>query len=200
MPEAEVSVIAQPRALATETIHDRVMVIARNRALAVHHLTVQQISGENLAISLDLEVDGRLSLLDAHQTATDLENAIAQEVGGSVEVETHIEPLLADRLAGMPLATEETGDILAVLQATAAPGDIIRDVHNVRARSTDEGTIVNFHCKVPPTMSVYDVHVAIDDLERAVRAARPDLRRIVGHAEPFGVAHPDRAPELRIAE
>jgi cation diffusion facilitator family transporter len=200
MSEAEVSVIAQPRALDTETIHDRVMVIARNRAIAVHHLTVQQIGRQNLAISLDLEVDGRLPLVAAHAIATDLENAIAQELGGAVEVETHIEPLLADRLAGTPLSPDDIDGILGILSAAAASGGIIRDVHNVRARDTEEGIIVNFHCKVPPDMSVYDVHVAIDDLERAVRVARPDLRRAVGHAEPFGIVHPDRAPELQIAE
>jgi cation diffusion facilitator family transporter len=199
MPEVEISVIAQPRALDTETIHDRVMVIARNRVIAVHHLTVQQISGHNLAISLDLEVDGRLALVDAHKIATDLENAIARELGGSVEVETHIEPLLADRLAGIPLSLDDTDEILAVLDRAASEGGVIRDVHNVRARSTEEGIIVNFHCKVPPEMPVYDVHVAIDDLERAVRRARPDLRRAIGHAEPFGIVHPDRAPELRVA-
>jgi cation diffusion facilitator family transporter len=201
MPEVEVSVIAMPRALDTETVHDRVMVISRNRALAVHHLTVQQISGQTLAVSLDLEVDGRLPLVEAHAIATNLENAIAQELGGGVEVETHIEPLLDNQLAGTPLSPNDTNGILDVLSsAAAASGGVIRDVHNVRARATEEGTIVNFHCKVPPTMSVYDVHVAIDDLERAVRAARPDLRRAVGHAEPYGIVHPDRAPELQIAE
>jgi cation diffusion facilitator family transporter len=200
MPEADVSIIAQPRALNTETIHERVMVIARNRALAVHHLTVQQVSGQALAISLDLEVDGRLALVDAHAIATDLENAIAQEIGTSVEVETHIEPLLADRLAGIPLSLDDTNEILDILKQAASSGGIIRDVHNVRARRTEEGIIVNFHCKVPPSMSVYDVHVAIDDLERAVREARPDLRRAVGHAEPYGIAHPDRAVELQIAD
>ena len=37
------------------------MVIARNRALAVHHVTVHRLR-DKLAVSLDLEVDGKLSL------------------------------------------------------------------------------------------------------------------------------------------
>ena len=59
MPNAEVTVTTEPRALDDETVLDRVMVIARNRALAVHHVTVQSISGR-LSVSLDLEVDGTL--------------------------------------------------------------------------------------------------------------------------------------------
>src|SRR5262249_29390108 len=45
-----------PRALDNETILERVMVIARNRAIAVHHVTVHSFGGQ-LSVSLDLEVD-----------------------------------------------------------------------------------------------------------------------------------------------
>ena len=198
MPEVEASVIAHPRALDDETIHDRVMIIARNMAVAVHHVTVQQVGEDHLAIALDIEVDGRLPLVDAHRIATDLENAIAAEMGRRVEVETHIEPLITDSLDGADLPEADRGEIVAILQAAAEAAADVRDVHNVRARRTDEGLFVNFHCKIRPDMSVYDAHVAIDDLERALRRARPDLRRAIGHAEPHGVSHPERAPELQI--
>src|SRR5262249_31673242 len=86
---AEVTVTTQPRALDDETILERVMVIARNRALAAHHVTVHALEGR-LAVSLDLEVDGALSLAAAHDIATGLEDAIREELGPGVEVETHI--------------------------------------------------------------------------------------------------------------
>src|SRR5882757_1243637 len=92
MPEAEVDVAIEPRALDDETVLERVMVIARNRALAVHHVTVHSIGGQ-LSISLDLEVDGSLSLGRAHEIADGLEAALGAELGYDVEVETHIEPL-----------------------------------------------------------------------------------------------------------
>ncbi|MDR3374575.1 MAG: cation diffusion facilitator family transporter [Ancalomicrobiaceae bacterium] len=196
MPEAEASVIAQPRALDDETIHDRVMVIARDRALAVHHVTVQQVAGQRLAISLDLEVVGAMPLDEAHRIATELENAIAFELATPLEIETHIEPLLLDRLSGLDLPLDETNEILTILARAADARGRARNVHNVRARRTDEGVIVNFHCKLPPGTSVNDVHTAIDDLERALTAARPDVKRAIGHAEPDGVVHPDRAPGL----
>ncbi|MDR3493193.1 MAG: cation diffusion facilitator family transporter [Ancalomicrobiaceae bacterium] len=196
IPEAEASVIAQPRALDDETIHDRVMVIARNRALAVHHVTVQQVDGQRLAISLDLEVAGTMPLDEAHRVATELENAIALELATPLEIETHIEPLQLDRLAGLDLPLDETNDILKILAQAADARGRAYNVHNVRARRTDDGIIVNFHCKLPPETSVHDVHTAIDELERALTAARGDVRRAIGHAEPYGVAHPDRAPGL----
>ena len=44
-PKAEVTVTTEPRALDDESVLERVMVIARNRALAVHHVTVHAIEG-----------------------------------------------------------------------------------------------------------------------------------------------------------
>jgi len=90
--EADVTVVTTPIALDNESMMDRVLVIARNRALAVHHVTVHDLKGR-LAVSLDLEVDGGLTLRAAHELADGLEAAIAAELGPGVEVETHIEPL-----------------------------------------------------------------------------------------------------------
>src|SRR5215213_8227948 len=103
--EAEVNVITEPRALSDETVLERVMVIARNRALAVHHVTVHAIGGR-LSISLDLEVDGSLSLGRAHEIADALEAALAAELGIEAEVETHIEPLQTRGLSGRDAPNE----------------------------------------------------------------------------------------------
>ena len=46
------------------------------------------------SVSLDIEVDGRMSLSAAHIVATRFETAIRDELGPSTEVETHIEPLV----------------------------------------------------------------------------------------------------------
>jgi cation diffusion facilitator family transporter len=61
MPEVEVTVVTAPRALDDETVMERIMVIARNRALAVHHVTVHHLD-DKLSVSLDLEVEGKLPL------------------------------------------------------------------------------------------------------------------------------------------
>ena len=96
MPRAEVGVDAAPRALDDETVQERVMVIARNQGLAVHHVTVHDIRGQR-SVSLDLEVDRKLALGAAHDIADKLEAALRDELGPDVEVETHIEPLQPPR-------------------------------------------------------------------------------------------------------
>ena len=99
MPHAEVTITTEPRALDDETVRERVMVIARDLGLAIHHVAVQSISGQ-LSVSADLEVDGAMTLNAAHDVASRLEEAVRNELGPGVEVETHIEPLPVDVLAG----------------------------------------------------------------------------------------------------
>ena len=184
MPGAESIVTTDPVALDNETVLDRVMVIARNRALAVHHVTVHDLK-DRLAISLDLEVDGKLSLREAHALADGLESAIAAELGATVEIDTHIEPLQPHWAAGREAPSERVKAVEIALAELAADGRILRDVHDVRVRETDEGEIVNFHCRVDPQLGVQTVHEKVDALERALRARSPSIKRVIGHAEPM---------------
>jgi len=183
IPGAEPTVTTDPVALDNETVLDRVMVIARNRALAVHHVTVHDLN-DRLAISLDLEVDGKLSLREAHALADGLESAIAAELGSAVEIDTHIEPLQPHRAAGREAPPERVKAVEIALAELAADGRMLRDVHNVRVRETDDGEIVNFHCRVHPALGVQSVHEKVDALERALKQRSPSIKRVIGHAEP----------------
>jgi cation diffusion facilitator family transporter len=183
MPRAEVGVDAAPRALSSETVQERVMVIARNQGVAVHHVTVHDIRGQ-LSVSLDLELDHKLALGSAHEVADRLEAALRQELGPAVEVETHIEPLQPPEAAGREAPPERARAVEIALAEAAAEGGMIRDIHSVRVRETDEGEIVNFHCYVDPALTVQAVHEKVDELERALRRRSPLIKRVIGHAEP----------------
>jgi cation diffusion facilitator family transporter len=183
MPEAEVTVTTAPRALDNETVLERVMVIARNQGRPVHHVTVHEIKGR-LSVSLDLEVDGAMSLARAHDVASELEDAVAAEFAGEVEVETHIEPLQTDRLAGSDAPPARVAAVRDALSALASEIAIVSDVHDVRVREATDGEIVNFHCRVDPSLSVRHVHEKVDEVERRLRQRWPSIKRVIGHAEP----------------
>jgi cation diffusion facilitator family transporter len=185
LPGAQISVSVVPRALDNETVMERVMVIARNRGLAVHHVTVQAI-GDRLSISLDIEVDGELSFLAAHDIADSLEAAIRDEFGPAVEVETHIEPMQMTGLAGRDAPAAHLAAIETALCELADASGMLRNVHDVRVRDTSEGEVVNFHCDVDPQNTVAAVHELVDGVERGLRRRFPEVRRVIGHAEPRG--------------
>jgi cation diffusion facilitator family transporter len=186
LPRAQISVGVTPRALDSETVMERVMVIARNRSTAVHHVTVQAI-GDRLSISLDLEVDGGLSFAAAHDIADGLEAAIRDEFGPTVEVETHLEPMQTKDLAGRDAPPAHIAVIETALTELACASGMLRNVHDVRVRHTSDGEVVNFHCDVDPENTVAAVHERVDSVERGLRRRFPGVRRVIGHAEPRGL-------------
>jgi len=180
--DADLTFAAIPVALNDESVRERIMVIARNSGLAVHHVTVHDLGGK-LIVSIDLEVDGEMALTAAHDIAQSLEQSICDEFGADVEVDTHIEPLEPELPHGTDAAAERVETIRAALARFAAD-TAIHDIHNVRVRDTEAGEIVNFHCRAAPSMSVTKVHENVDEIERALRRAFPTVKRVISHAEP----------------
>ena len=180
--DADLTFTALPVARDNETVRERIMVIARNSALAIHHVTVHDLGGR-LTVSIDLEVDGNLDLRKAHDIAHGLEQNIRDEFGADVEVDTHIEPLEPDVPMGTDATAARVEEIKAALSRYAADREI-HDIHNVRVRDTEAGEIVNFHCRAAPAMSVTLVHESVDGIERALRRAFPTVKRVISHAEP----------------
>ncbi|TAI64696.1 cation-efflux pump [Bradyrhizobium sp. Leo170] len=180
--DADLTFTAVPVARDNESVRERIMVIARNSGLAIHHVTVHAL-GEKLIVSIDLEVDGEMELTTAHAIAHDLERAIREDFGEDVEVDTHIEPLEPELPWGSDAAPDRVETIREALTRFAADGPI-HDIHNVRVRDSDAGEIVNFHCRAAPSMSVIKVHEGVDAIERALRRAFPTIKRVISHAEP----------------
>jgi cation diffusion facilitator family transporter len=183
MPATELTITTEPKALDSETVRERVMVIARDLGLAIHHVGVQTIGGR-LSVSADLEIDGAQPLAAAHEVASRLEDAVRRELGPEVEVETHIEPLPADLLAGRDAEPERIAEVRGLLASLATEFSALSEVHDVRVRETPAGEIVNFHCHVDPAFSVRAVHDLVDTLERRLRRQFPTIQRVIGHAEP----------------
>lgn len=183
IPGAKTVVMVEPRALDRETALERILLIAATKRVPVHHVTVQEIDGR-LAVALDVEVDGRMSLEAAHVIATRLETAIRDAFGPETEVETHIEPMDAKGLPGHDVPEPERRAIADTIQLIIAHHAGIATPHDVRVRETERGRVVVLHCQAPPRSIVADVHAAVDALEREIRATYPEVARLVIHAEP----------------
>ena len=180
--DADLTFTAVPVARDNESVRERIMVIARNSGLAIHHVTVHALD-EKLIVSIDLEVDGEMEHVADHAIAHDLERAIREDFGEDVEVDTHIEPLEPELPWGSDAAPGRVEIIREALTRFAADGPI-HDIHNGRGRNSDAGDIVNLHCRAVPSMSVIKVHEGVDAVERALRRAFPTIKRVISHAEP----------------
>jgi divalent metal cation (Fe/Co/Zn/Cd) transporter len=184
-PRADVTVTANPVALDNETVFQKVMLIAAQRSVAIHHLTVQHI-GDRLAVSFDLEVPGETPLAEAHDKASALEAAIRRDLGPNVEAESHIEPQPEVMLEGTNAKPSEFKRISGTLVRLAKQQKKLRNVHNVRVRRTDQGLFVHYHCLFSGRETVDEVHSAVDHIENGLQTAFPAIRRVIAHAEPAG--------------
>lgn len=178
------TITANPVQTANEKGIERVMTVAARLGVPVHHIGIHQ-TGTRSCISLDMEVDSRLTLAEAHDRASRLEAELRAEFGPDTEVETHVEPLMMDEPTSHSSEWAVVEEIGRVLAGGAADSTVIRDIHNVRVRSTGHGLVVNFHCRAAPDLDIAAVHAAVDQIERGLRKARPDIARVVGHAEPL---------------
>lgn len=185
--QADVSITTHPVALDDETVFDKVTIAARRRSLAIHHLTVQHLSGRT-SVSFDLEVDRDMRLKDAHEVASSLESALKRELGPEAEIDTHIEPMHSTGLEGEEAPAEERNIIEHWLRRYAAEIPNVNDVHNIRVRRHADGVFVTYHCRVNGEQSVETIHEAVDDLESRLRKKLPQIRRVVAHAEPLTAA------------
>ena len=68
------------------------------------------------SVGVDLELDARMSHAQAHDIASGLEASIRDELGPEIEVDTHIEPMEIEELAGRD-AARETADAIATALA-----------------------------------------------------------------------------------
>lgn len=182
-PGASVTIVPHARALDSESVLERVLLIAANRRMPIHHVTVQEVEGR-LSISLDLELDGRLTLGAAHAMATKLETAIRDAFGPDTEVESHIEPLDSQELVGRDASAAERAGIIDVIEELLGEIAEIGRAHDVRVRETARGSIVNMHVDAAAETPVWAVHRAVDELERRAKERCPAIHRIVTHAEP----------------
>ena len=184
-PNADMNIIINSVALDSETAIQKVAIIAAERGLAVHHLTVQEIEGR-LAVSFDLEVDGKMTLVEAHETATALEAAVRQGLDSTIEVESHIEPKPTTLFVGKSAKREVQIEISNTLKSLIARQKLMSGLHNVRVRETEEGLFVHYHCRFEPHMNVEQVHEVVDRVEIAFLKTHKTVRRVVAHAEPIG--------------
>ena len=183
-PRLDLTITANPVVLDDESVLEQVLLVAARRRVPVHHVTVQNIDG-TIAISLDMEINGALAHSEAHRLASGLEAAIRNEIGDGIEVETHIEPMQPEPLAGQDADPAERQTVAARLQHHAASIEGVSNIHQVRVRDTPLGRVINYHAYVSPALSVDEVHELIDQIDHAMRQDITGITRIVGHAEPL---------------
>lgn len=181
LPDADVVVHSVPREQRGENIFDRIRAVAARHNLNVHDVSVQDLSG-HLHVEQHLELDERLTLLEAHDQVTLLESAIRHDVPEISSILTHIES---------EPATIESGDEVVRdpglerrLRGVAAEFPEIVDMHDVRFKRVRDRLYVSCHCTLSDDLPLSRVHDIQTALEIRFKQDAPELFRVLIHPEP----------------
>jgi cation diffusion facilitator family transporter len=181
LPDADVIVHSIPRAQRGENIFDRIRGVAARHNFNVHDVSVQDLNGR-LHVEQHLELDERLTLLEAHDRVTLLESEIRGDVPEISSILTHIES---------EPATIETGDELVRnpglerrLKAVAAEFPEIVDMHDFDFKRVRDRLYVSCHCTLSDDLPLARVHDIQTALEIRFKQEAPELFRVLIHPEP----------------
>ena len=185
LPGADVIIHSVPTATVGESIFDRIRAVASRSNLVIHDVSVQQYEGA-LHIEQHLEVPETMSLQQAHDVATDLENALRREIPDVDTVLTHIESEPATIAYPAQFAANE--HLTRQLRETASHFPEIHDVHEITVTRGHGGAAnsvqINCHCTLPDDLPMSRVHEVITEFESEFRLHHPQVSRVLIHPEP----------------
>ncbi|GAB6165991.1 cation-efflux pump [Thermostilla marina] len=187
---ADIVVHVEPVKTPEEPPIRTIQVLAARHELSVHDIRFLQ-DGRETVLELHLEVPPSLTLAEAHAAVTRLENEVCRRLRDIDRIVSHIEPW-SDRFAAGVTAEMPQSLKRVFAEFTAEYGKGL-SVHDVQLRYASCGLSLSFHCELPGDTNIIDAHDMTRRFERRLRAAAPDLARVVIHVEPAG-AHRNGEP------
>jgi divalent metal cation (Fe/Co/Zn/Cd) transporter len=176
VPEADVVVHVEPGDVAA--LQERALAAALGvpRVREVHNVSVLSVGGRT-EVSLHLKLPGDLPLDQAHEIATQVEEAISDALGRIDAVETHLEPL-TEVGHGREADIDRRSVVAVVEEATG------REPRRLRVLHTDEGLVLFLTLGIDPAASLADAHSLASEVEARLRASRPEIADVIVHTEP----------------
>jgi cation diffusion facilitator family transporter len=157
--------------------------IARDEpGLEVRRLRVREAAGTHFVEAV-VGVSPDAALGQGH-AAADAVEASVQRALPHADVVVHVEP-------GTPR------DLRERVNAAAMGVRNVREIHNVRLMTVDGSPELSLHLKLPAELSLEEAHAVASEVERAIRAAAPELTDVLTHIEPLSVPRDGAELEAR---
>jgi cation diffusion facilitator family transporter len=184
-PNADVIVHAEPCSPERESVVEQIRMIVSRNSLDSHNIQVQE-SGGRFHVDLHMEVADHLSLREAHDAASLVEQEVRFEIDGISQINIHLEP----RTVGVGYGKDVTAQESLLAEKIRKTTDRIIGrtcCHNVRLRRQGDSLAVSLHCTLDDKVSIIHAHQISSHIEIRLQAEMPFLDRILVHAEPEGV-------------
>ncbi len=184
LPEADLLVSAKAVAISSETIAEKVQMVAANFDVSVHDIAVQSLNGK-VDVSFDLEISNAFSVQQAHDIASQLEDQIRKELAEAVTINTHIEPVDPKTLKGEAVSEAEIEKIDQVCAKIKEDSPLLKDIHNIAIKRFGKNYFITVHATFENQVSLEDAHSISSRIEYMARQQMPAIKRVVVHSEPI---------------
>lgn len=183
-PEADMTIGTQPIILKSETIDERIHLIAQKHNGLVHDIIVHITKGSQKIIDFDLEVSNNLSVEKAHKVASHIEKEIKKEFGKDTVINTHIEPVSRRAIKFNDVTEEENTMINGIFSRIKDSVSLVKDMHDVQIKKVDDKYFVSVHCVFDSSVPLEEAHLVSSKVEYLAKSELPALQRVVVHVEP----------------
>ena len=182
VPGTDVVVHVEPRE-ADAALQERALAAALSvpRVREIHNLVLLRV-GDRTELSLHLKLPGSLSLDEAHDVATQLEEAVLEAVPEIDRVQTHLEPLAAEA-EGQPLPASEVEAESASVRRIVE-GETGQPPRELRFFQTDKGLVAFLTLGMAPGRALSEAHAHASAIEERIRRAYPGIADVIVHTEP----------------
>ena len=179
LPGSDVVVHVEPQ-VDDPALRERVLAAAQRvpRVREIHNLTLLQV-GSNTEVSLHLKLPGELSLEEAHEVASEVEQAISESVPEVNAVRTHLEPIAETAEGREDQAAAERAVVERIVRE--ATGGSPREL---RFLNTDAGLVAQLTLGLDASTSLGEAHARASEIEERIRRARPEIADVIVHTEP----------------
>jgi cation diffusion facilitator family transporter len=143
---------------------------ALNPSVELRRLRMRQAGGRQFA-DVVIGVSPTAGVGQGHAAADAVEAAVERALPGA-DVVVHVEPV------------EDVG-LRERAHAAAVSVPRVREVHNLSLVDVDGRTELSLHLKLPGNLLLDEAHEIADELERAIRAAVPEISGVQTHLEPL---------------
>lgn len=179
LPGSDVVVHVEP-AQDEEAIRDRAHAAALGvpSVREVHNVSVLHV-GRGTEVSLHLKLPGELSLEEAHEVATQVEQAIKAAAPEVASVQTHLEPL-AEAGEGRRMTHDAAErDVLSIVRDITG-----HEARELRFLQTDDGLVAHLTLGLEGGSPLAEAHARASEIEERIRHVRPEISDVVVHTEP----------------
>jgi cation diffusion facilitator family transporter len=182
LPRSDVMVHIEPIVDNEKSLVESVRSVAARHGLNVHSLQAHDVGG-HMSIDMHAEVPDNLTVVEAHQRITELENALKRESPELNSIIIHIEPM-GDKEVRRPASPTSLKEVQDEVKKLSVKLPRVIDCHNISIFHYGNELSVSFHCTLAPNLPILEAHELTVEMENILRERFSHLKRVIIHVEP----------------